>query len=328
MKFRLKSLLACLLLTTMCSCAFAGCKGCQSGGSNQGGSSSIGAGEAESAVSFEKSELQITIGQETYLVASYLPVAELVAVYTSSNPTVATIEQTGKLSALSVGETVKYGEDTAECKVVVTQGKNIPTLYFSNGLSENVTIENTGFVDFASYILFDGKVYQDHTVMYTINDDTVGEVVDGIFTPKKVGSCVINIEATWRGIESVLLKKTFTINVVSNVELFVNDGKEDYILYNLPKVGSQTFATEMDFIVTALENKQKLTYQVEIIQGTDIVKYENNKLKVLNENVGFVLMKVSCQTSLGAIYNLFITINVYTSAPPDCGYFDTDWIEI
>ncbi len=119
-----------------------------------------------------------------------------------------------------------------------------------------------------------------------------------------------------------------TITVVRDIELYVNDGSESYVLYNRAKVGSQTFATEMDFVVCAFENGQGLTYQVEVIQGTDIVKYENDKLKVLNENVGGALVKVSCQDSAGTSYELFISVAVYTSGPPDCGYFDTDWIEL
>lgn len=282
-------------------------------------------------VSFEKTELELLLGEETYLLASYEPVKGLTAEYSSKDSSIATIDQNGKITAIFFGETtivVKYGEATAECKVTVVRGNSVPSLCFSYGWEDSVTIELNNTVDLSTFVLFGKKTYDNHAVTYTIDDNTIGKVENGVFVAQKVGTCTIKLNAVWYGFESAMLEKTITITIVPEFEFYVNDGSESYVLYNKAKVGSQTFATEMDFVVSAFENGNELAYQVEVVQGTDIIKYENNKLTVLNGNVGGALVKISCQVSAGTSYELFISVNVYTPGPPDSGYFDTGWIEL
>lgn len=283
-----------------------------------------------SGVSFEKAEYTVLLGEETYLLATYEPSMEKVVEYSSSNPTVATVDGNGKVLAVGLGEavlTVKYGEDTAECKVTVIQGESVPSLYFACGWGDEVSVESNSLLDFSTYVLFNGKTYNDQTVSYTFDDDTIGEVVNGTFTPKKVGTCTVDITAVWRGIESILLEKTITVNVVSDVELFVNDGATNYVMHNKAQVGTETYEDhEIDFVVTALENGQATSFNVEVVEGTDIVRYENGKLTVLNERVGEAQLLVSCQDTLGNTFAVRVFVAVYLSAPPDSGYFKPEWI--
>ena len=193
-------------------------------------------------------------------------------------------------------------------------------------MGDNITVAKTDKVNLNAQILFNGKTYEDMRVTYEYGDESVGTVENGFYKPLKIGESTVTVKVDWRGFAT--LSKTFTIKAISTFEFYVNDGNENYVLYNVAKIGSQTFTTEIDFLVSAVENGQELTYQVEIIQGADIVKYEHDKLKVVDERIGEALVKVSCQDSAGTSYELFISVTVYTSAPPDCGYFDTDWIEL
>lgn len=325
MKFR--RLLSLLVVATAFSVIISGCKN-NTGDSSSGNTQTV---VQENTVSFEKTEVELLLGEETYLLASYEPIEGLTAEYSSKDSSIATIDPNGKITAICFGETivtVKYGEATAECKVAVVRGNSVPSLCFSYGWEDFVTIELNNTVDLSSFVLFDKKTYDNHTVTYTLDDNTIGKTENGLFVAQKVGTCTAKLNAVWYGFEGVMLEKTVTITVVPEFELYVNDGAESYVLYNKAKVGSQTFATEMDFVVSAFENGKELSYQVEVIQGTDIVKYENDKLTVLNGNVGGALLKVSCQDSAGISYELLISVNVYTPGPPDSGYFDTDWIEL
>ena len=283
-----------------------------------------------SGVSFEKAEYTVFLGEGTYLLATYEPSMEKVVEYSSSNPTVATVDGNGKVLAVGLGEavlTVKYGEDTAECKVTVIQGESVPSLYFARGWEDEVSVESNSSLDFSTYVLFNGKTYNDQKISYTFDDDTIGEVVNGTFTPKKVGTCQVHITAVWRGIESILLERTITVNVISDVELYVNDGATNYVMHNRAQVGTDIYEdNQIAFAVTALENGQATSFNVEVVEGADIVRYENGKLTVLNEQVGEAQLLVSCQDTLGNTFTVRVFVTVYLSAPPDSGYFNPDWL--
>lgn len=325
MRKSIKAWLACLTVAAVSSCAFVSCKKAP-----EDISGTVSTETEKMYVSFDKTQAEIVIGSETYVLASYLPVEGLAAEYSSKNPEIATVDKNGKVTAMRLGETVvtvKYGEATAKCKITVVQGKSVPSLYFSRGWGDSVTIETNGKVNVSSYVLFNGNTYEDHTATYTVDDDTVGEVVNGVFTPKKVGSCRVSLKADWRGIGGVLMEKTLEINVIPNVELYVNDGNTDYIMHNKAKAGKETYDDfEIDFTVTALEDGQAIASSVKVVSGADVIKYENGKLKVVNENIGSAELSVSCTDSRGNVYTVRVYVTVYLSGPADCGFFNPDWL--
>lgn len=80
-------------------------------------------------VSLDRSELVLTEGENTTLIATVSPenASDKTITWVSSNTSIVTVDASGKVTALSAGEAIiiaKAGEKTAECKVTVNTKQN------------------------------------------------------------------------------------------------------------------------------------------------------------------------------------------------------------
>ena len=98
-----------------------------------------------STITLNKTELTLPVGKPEVLTAEIYPadaVAENPVTWTSSRPSVATVDETGKVTAVNVGETVitaTAGSKSAECKVTVTVAdENSPIVFADEKLKERL----------------------------------------------------------------------------------------------------------------------------------------------------------------------------------------------
>ena len=101
---------------------------------------------AVESVTLGKTELALVIGEaDVTLTATVKPAdaTDPTVTWTSSNPAVATVDETGKVHAVAAGTatiTATAGDKTATCKVTVTEApKNIINL---SNVTENITVED------------------------------------------------------------------------------------------------------------------------------------------------------------------------------------------
>ena len=100
------------------------------------------------SVTLGKTELELIIGQaDVTLTATVKPddATDKTVTWTSSNPAVATVDETGKVHAVAAGEatiTATAGDKTATCKVTVTAG------YAANQYNEGVWDDDYSKLDF------------------------------------------------------------------------------------------------------------------------------------------------------------------------------------
>ena len=169
---------------------------------------------AVTSVVLDKTSLNLNVGDSETLVATVKPdnATDKTVMWTSSDDTIATVDETGKVTAIKEGTatiTAKAGEKTAECKVTVyvavsSVELNKTTLSIIEGESETLTA--TVKPDNAT----------DKTVTWSSSDEKIATVKDGKVTAVKVGEATITATA---GDKTVECKVTVSPVPVSSVTL-------------------------------------------------------------------------------------------------------------
>ena len=274
--------------------------------------------ETENELTLNATELTLTLGDEYSLIADYTPIEGEETVFVSSNPEVASVDEYGLIVANKAGEaiiTVSYGELSKTCNVVVGYGGMLPTLCFEESIADNVQVGVGESINLSAYVVFNGKRYEDAVIEYTFSDDTIGTVVDGLFSPVKVGTTSVVITAGWRGMEGVeTLTKTINLTAVNVVEVVVNGGEANFTVYNLATLGGNEYQVSMDFVVEAKENdvlipSDRIT--ISVYEGTEVLRYEDGKIYGLKPGTAKVLVSVTDQ--LGGVFEERIEVTVLTS---------------
>lgn len=249
-------LLLLIAMSTVCSlCVFAGCKEAQTATNTNEPQSKL---EKEETAIFELNKTALAnmvIGDESLLYAGFTAVSGQSVQWESSNSQVATVEKVNeniaKIVAVTAGEaviTAKYGENTQTCSVSVTQNGIYPALYLNNGVTDGAVVEKGEKFDLSTYVLFNGKQFEDMEVRYTLGDESYGTIDEEnqtFIAGDKVGSTTITLEANWRNIQSELLKKTFNIKIVSSTVVSLNNGEFSQIdLYTVASLQGNTYKNE------------------------------------------------------------------------------------
>ena len=288
-------------------------------------------------ITLNVTEIELRPGVEYYVVPSGATDPTMQIVYSSSDNTIATVNQDGLITAKKLGTatvTATYGESTASCTVKVVTEDFVPTVHFDYLAGEEVTVSLIDAVNISSYVMFNGERYEDVIYTYKFSDDTVAKVEDGYIKPLKKGETTLTIQANWAGYNGVSLEKNLKINVTNAFEFYVNNGEKIYSIHNRETVGTDVYSkTEIDFNIVCLENNVKVDdVVVTVVEGADVIRYDqtDSKLKVVNENIGDAKVVVTATDSNGTEYSLSFKIKVYESGPSvgdeNGGYFKPDWV--
>mgnify|MGYP003304198548 CR=1 FL=1 len=285
MKNKKLAMLATIFLMAASTAVGVGCKKPKPAGPNNsssGGNNSSIITETEE-LKLDSQTLSMTIGEEGTLIAEYAQKEGATLSFTSSDENVVTVDQNGKLLALHEGTatiTVKYGDLTATCTVMVGFNGIVPVLNIPGVPTDEITMNDWAVLDLNATVSFNGTFYEDATFTYELSNPSVGVVENGIFTPTSFGSTEITVKASWRNADAATLTKTITVNVVPEWTFNVNDGVTEITLYTEAKDG---YATTSPFVVTAEMDGQALPVNVTVTSGADSVEYDpvNKQVKSL-----------------------------------------------
>ena len=170
-----KILLLLLALMTAFALALVGCGG--GGGGNSSSTSekpsdSQSESASESESESEETEYYLTLGQTSILMTlgdENTPLdprynlqsgAELT--FSSSNPSIVSVDEYGRLNAIKVGAaviTVRYGSLSATCDVEVGLNDLLPVLQLTNVAGEELVIDRETLVDLSATVLFNSKTF-------------------------------------------------------------------------------------------------------------------------------------------------------------------------
>ena len=154
-------------------------------------------------VEFASETMTWMLGEKTTLTTTYDQADGATLGFTSSDPSVVSVDEYGRIEALKVGTatiTVTYGEASDTCVVEVTMGNLLPTLSLPNIAEEEITTYKSAEWVLTGEVIFNEKTYDDVALTYEVSDPTVGTVdEDGVFKPLKTGTTTVTVAGTWRG---------------------------------------------------------------------------------------------------------------------------------
>ena len=187
-------LIICTVCLVVLTCGAVAC----AGGSDNSGNT---AGDTVHVISVQlnKEELQLDEGASQTLIATVLPsnATNTEVTWASSNPGVASVDNSGKVTAVSAGETnISATADgkSAICKVTVKgSGENVPVQ--SVTLSKTQLNLEVGDVSEKLVATVAPENATDKTVTWTSSNESVATVKDGVVAAKKDGSAIITATA-------------------------------------------------------------------------------------------------------------------------------------
>lgn len=224
-------------------------------------------------VTLSSETLLLMLGDQATLLAEYDQQDGAEISFTSSNPSIVSVDEYGRLEALRLGTatiTVRYGEASDTCAVTVGMGDLLPVLQMPNVPDGEITLTNSSELDLSGTVLFNEKTYDDVVLTYELSDESVGEIVDGVFKPLTAGTTEIRVQATWREMSGESLAKTINVKVIESVQLLVNGGVNEITLYTEAVDGC---ATVSPFEVQAEKNGQPFQPTIEVTKGNDLIIY-------------------------------------------------------
>lgn len=318
MKSKWKKIIASVAFTIF-ACMAIGCKGgCnknETNGETPNDIYDMPTTTASQTLKLDKSECVMTVGDETQLFVQYTPQEGASLAWKSSNEEVVTVED-GKLLAISAGEatvTATYGENEATCKTSVSFGNMYPTIDFENGIGDTVVTNTAEKVNFAAQTKFNGKIYGDGEMSYTLSDPTLGSIsADGTFTPAKKGESEVLVKMLWRGFT---VEQTIAMKVTSVKKILVNDGLlSEIVLYGRGEFGGRTYPTEQALDIVVQEDEQSKEYEVELVNNNGVVAYDDASQTITALQGGTAELKISFETDDGDTFckTLPITVKKHT----------------
>ena len=268
--------------------------------------------QVEESVKIDKTDITILLGATEKLTAICEGGLDDGVEWTSSNESVATVAD-GTVKALGVGTTTieaVYGDKKATCKVTVTLGEFIPVLDFEDAWETNINIAKNEYVNMKASVLFNGQSYDDATFEYVYSDKSVGEVDEnGMFIPKRGGNTFVTVIATWRGVTATTLRKTFEINVISNLRYSINGKTDDkYSLYTVASHGGRNYETQMPFVIDIVEDGRVITPVVNVISGADCISMTNET--VTAQSYGTATVEIKFTTASAGVQTRTVEIEV------------------
>ena len=171
--------------------------------------------ETQMQLSVESKEL--VLGTEYKLFVISVEHQEMEITWTSNNASVVTVSD-GVLSAKGVGSAVVTATAesgvSASCAVSVTTGGALAILDFENNYGDEIQVNLQETLNLKGYVVFNGQTYNDGEISYEVSAEAIGKVENGVFKPLAVGETTVTVTASWRGVQSELLSKIFTITVI------------------------------------------------------------------------------------------------------------------
>lgn len=232
-----------VLLSGIIFCTALAATGCDEEDSSSSSSAPV---ETEAYVELKSANEMLTLGDRLEMVASYDEIEGETISWSSSNPSVVSIDANGVIEALMVGKatiTARYGNAEDTCDIEVGLSGNVPTIAFNGNMRDEVTLMKSSVYDFGAHIRFNGKTFTDAELEYYVVDETIATIQDGkLETKQKTGSTQVSVAATWRG--QTVHAKTIIVNVIADTMVLLDSGMTTAVeLYTANEHEGQTYAT-------------------------------------------------------------------------------------
>lgn len=234
-----------------------------------------------------KNNAEMVLGDELLLVAIYDKTEDTPVVWTSSNPSIASITQEGIVTANDVGEatiTAAYGEYSATCKINVGLGDLQPVLVLKSYLGEEIVpfTVGTGYA-LNAVVQFNGKEYACEPIVTIDGSDTI-VYEDGKINATAEGIATVNVSTVWKGVDTALLTTQIRVEALASVFItpFVTyKGTNDAIATNDIELSMVDEWCGKEYVNAAkvefkalISGVESVLTDVSIVEGSDLITYD------------------------------------------------------
>ncbi len=228
----------------------------------------------EKTLGFSVTSLDMLLGDEVSLVASYTTKEGAVLQYGSSNTAIATVDANGKVTAVGLGEAkiqASYGEEKAEIPVSVGLGEVVPTLSFPYVAGTEFTTSVSTQISLIPVVNFNGKTFAAEQLIFDQTNKQVANIENGVFKPKAKGTTEVTVSCKFQGKEFSTLTRVFRITTQNSVELQINgqgwEMTDNIELYTRGEFAGKKFATSAPFDVKLTINGEEVVPTVSVTGG-------------------------------------------------------------
>lgn len=294
------------VFTVMCILTFAACK---NGGEEET------EGESKYTVTVNVTEWSLYCYEDVQLTAEVKD-SEGNAVQTdvewsSSSAAVATVDGNGRVIAASAGSTeiIASAEGAqAKCSLTVLAAQGQPSLVLSD--DETLPIAFGDPYRLQPCVLYNGNRYYDATFTFNSEDETVMTVdaSTGDITTVASGEAILTATATWRGLDAQTLSDSITVQVIDNVQIFIDAGCVSQLYTTDKDLGDgKTYVKTAVYTATVNVNGTAQT-------GADIVWSADGDAVSIDSSSGRVTAVKAGTASIYASYTYAETQKKYTSS--------------
>lgn len=312
MKKTLRNLLAALVC--VCACGFAACN--KPSGDVTPDTSQDSSSFAGEYFLLKDTSLSLIVGDEYALEVDYFVEEDGAVSFRSSNPAVAQVDASGKLTAIGEGETTvtaELGSFSATCVVSVSFGEYVPTILFTSIQGTEVTVANTDVLNLAASVLFNGKQFP-CDLSYELSNAEIGRVENGLFIPLQSGETDVTVSGEWNGMQ--VLPVTISVKVINAVEIEIKEKGGEYgvngiELYTYHQFDGQTLqvAFEVDVLVRKNGDLQTDGITVSVVNNDGVVSFDAEANVITALKAGNASLNV-CFTDGEDVYAKSISIKV------------------
>ena len=286
--------------------------------------------QVETYINLSLAEKQMIVGDEETLVA-YTPIIDGLSIsWSSSDENIVTVKD-GVVTAVRPGTAdvvATFDDKTDSCKITVGLGSQVPVIEFENQIvNDTIFVSKNGEVNLGASVKFNNKFFNDATFTYTVvsgegfgsmDTTTLNKFVAGATN----GSAVVEVKASWRGIESPEFTRLITINIVSNNVILIDQGKTNSIeLYTSAEHGGRSWSIEdvLEGRILATEDDVDRSSTLTITvtnqkagNGSDaqVVTYDEATKKITALTYGTADLVLSFTTSENKTFTTVYPINV------------------
>ena len=264
-----------LLLSAVAAIGFSLCTVSCKGGEESSSS------QEEVEMYFEKTDLQITLEESVDL--QVVNGGEVV--WSSTEETVATVDQNGKVTPLSIGETIikaTKGKEVAMCRIEVVAARAEAVLSLT--LNKQTLSLFAGDTFPLSAEVKNGSNAVEGTLVWTSDDEAIASVSQtGVVTALKAGKTNVTAAAEYSG-ERV--EKTISVTVLEVEPILAVALSDSQVM----KGAAIELAATVVQGKTVLENPESVTY--ELSDGA-LARVDNNRL--IGQAKGNVILTARCE---------------------------------
>ncbi len=271
----------------------------------------------EKDLTLTKNAVNLVYGESAVVIAKYKTVAGKTLTWSSSNESVAVVED-GVITSVGLGDavvTASYGEQKATCSVTVTYGEFQPVLTVER-LGSELTLLKNDVYELSSSVSFNGKVYPCELTA-DITDQTVASFANGKITALKCGETQVKLKGVWNNFDTPLMQKIFTLTVIENdvtMYMTVEKGGEETVsdevlLYVTDYFEGVNYINRAAVKFVVKENGTEKNGNLALTEGEGIVTLGENGT-IIAQKIGEALITADYQNEGGVTYTKELKVKV------------------